>query len=180
VGMTLLRIVILLGVLGAFVVGCSRTDPAEESQGLREDYARVRLHLMQKQRAEGELRRRRPDLVPIRLLALPPETKARFRLDLLDFDAGVPYRAETMAKADLAEGHFNILTGGVNVYTAEVCRFLQTRYGIVVVSVASCTDGDDIFKVMDAYNEVVEDELPRKFGKNLDDMLREAEAYRED
>ena len=113
------------------------------------------------------------ECVPVRLLQLSPEFKARLHLHLLDFRQPPPHHAEQMARADVDSGDLNILTGGMNIYNKSLRAFLRSEYQIVVMDIADCDDGKAIFRLIDCYNAIVKAEITKRTGKHYEDILRE-------
>ena len=105
------------------------------------------------------------------ILNLPGEWKQRLSLGLLDLSNTKDFDAAKMAEADVVKGKLNILTGGLNRYTKEVRHLLQEKYDIVVMDMASCTDGAAIFRFMDAYNSVSKKAIEKKYGKDFFDKV---------
>ena len=93
---------------------------------------------------------------------------ARCHLELLDWDRP-DFGARQIATADLADGHLNILMGGLNIfqYNPELTRRLAQEFGIRVCQIATCTDGERSFQFIDDYNAVSESGIDRRFGLDL-------------
>ena len=96
---------------------------------------------------------------------------------MLDFsgDAEGGFNAADMARADIAAGHYNILTGGMNRWRGEPTKAMKAKYGVIVMDIAGCTDGKAIFAIMDAYNDVSKPAIKAKYGQSvIDDVFEEA------
>lgn len=184
-------------LLSAVLCGCESSGSDERYEALRKEFDSLKREheSLQKENAafieeyaksvadyhtRREKERRNPRQVPIVFLGLGPKSKARLRLHLLDFSKPCPYDAGVMATADVALGDVNILTGGLNLYSARARRYLSENYGVQVMAIASCTDGDELFKVMDAYNAVSKKAIAAMAGKTYTDVLKDAGALGKD
>ncbi|MAE61540.1 MAG: hypothetical protein CMJ49_09315 [Planctomycetaceae bacterium] len=163
--------------LSLLVGGCGGAKLADEDRQLEEAFHQLLRRLHEIEHAQAVQQQERPDLVPVRLLALSPDAKSRMHLQLLDFSGPSPFGAEKMALADLEAGHRNLLTGGLNLYSDEVRDFLRDEYHIQVYDIAFCTDGTAIFDFIHRYNEPVETAIERDTGKSYRDILVEAGAF---
>ena len=193
----------VLSVLGS---GCANAKLNQQNARLREDYAElmrtnielrkdyaelVRTNDIELRKALDEMdtawtewRHSRDELavrlseeVPMVLLALSPETKARLHLHLLSVRRDGTHDVGKMAEADLAAGHVNIFTGGYSIFRPKEHQYLRTKYGMWILNVGSCTSGKAVSDMMSDYNSVVAKGLLKKFGKTLDEIFREAGAH---
>ena len=106
------------------------------------------------------------------LFELAPKWKQRLRLDLLDFSAK-DMNVGVMAEADVAEGHINILTGGVTRIWGNRADVLREEHGIWVMHIAGPDDGRAVFRLIQGYNAISKAAIRKKHGKNfLDNVFK--------
>ncbi|MFO1492205.1 MAG: hypothetical protein U1F77_14990 [Kiritimatiellia bacterium] len=163
-------------LLTAVFSGCRTAGPDDDPRALREYADRVTEAMIKMEEAQMKRDVEHVESVPVRLLQLSPEFKARLHLHLLDFRQPPPHHAEQMARADIESGHLNILTGGMNIYHKRLRAFLQSEYQIEVMNIADCDDGEAIFRLIDCYNAIVQAEVTKRTGKPYEDILREYTA----
>jgi len=109
------------------------------------------------------------------LKGLPESIRSKLALDRMDFSVNPPTGAADMAKADLANGHVFIFTGGMNIYHHEGAKeHLLEHYQITVLDIADCTAGEYVFNFMDQYNGPVEAWLEQRYGRPYDEIVDEA------
>jgi hypothetical protein len=106
---------------------------------------------------------------------LSEATRDKLALDQMDFSVYPPTGAEKMARADLANGHIFIFTGGLNIYLRDGLKeYLQEQYQITVLDIADCEGGQYVFDFMDQYNAPVEAWLEQRHGCTHREMIDEA------
>ena len=171
-------VVVLLLILG-MLSGCTEKGPTakdRELKELRRLYQEAYTRLLElEEKSKERILVKRPETCMIRLLGLPPEWKERLHLHLLKFaDEGVS-SVDAMARADVKKGNYNILTGGLNVWHGQPTKTLRKEHGIIVMEIATCTDGRVIFDMMGAYNAVSIPAIKRKFGERVIEEALKAE-----
>jgi hypothetical protein len=109
------------------------------------------------------------------LKGLPESIRSRLSLDKMDFSVNPPTGAGDMARADLANGHVFIFTGGMNIYHYYdgAKEHLLEHYEITVLDIADCTAGEYVFSFMDQYNEPVEAWIEQRHGRPYDEIVDE-------
>ena len=106
------------------------------------------------------------------LFDLPPKWKQRLRMDLLDFGAR-GMNASVMAEADVAEGHVNILAGGVTNLWSSRADELRKEHNIWVMHIAGPNDGLAVFRLIQGYNVISKAAIAKKHGKDfLDNVFK--------
>ena len=130
---------------------------------------------------ENQARKLKAELVDARdasacmriLFELPAEWKRRLRTDLLDFSSESDLNAGVMAEADIADGHLNILEGGLSTIWGKRAKVLREKYNIWVMHVAGEDDGKTVFKLINSYNTVSKAAIRAKYGQSfLDNVFK--------
>jgi hypothetical protein len=79
-----------------------------------------------------------------------------------------PTRGRLTAQFELKRGHYIYLTFGLEPpERREIARLLQERYGVELRTVAGDIVSKDLVAYVDAYNEVMDAAINRRFGHNV-------------
>ena len=173
---------VAIGSACLWACGCATSTKDEEIASLRKTIALAarRSETISKVNHELQLaaRERLETIMFCQcLLALAPEHRDRLHLHRLKLLGEKPWGADEMARADLAAGHLNILTGGLNIYRNGLKEIIRDDYGVTVIEVATCTTGRQAFEVIDAYNAVTKKVVEGRHGKDwLEKARRKAAA----
>ena len=177
----------LAGTLAAAVLivavacgGCAQDNPqltakiAELERTTQDQEARIGGLENQARKLKAELVDARDTATCMRILfELPSEWKQRLRTDLLDFSSETDLNAGVMAEADVADGHLNILEGGLSTIWGKRAKVLREKYNIWVMHVAGEDDGETVFKLINSYNAVSKAAIRAKYGQSfLDNVFK--------
>jgi len=143
-----------------------------ENQQLRDEVSDLKRELQRIRDKQAEQKKEGMVICMRILFELAPKWKQRLRLDLLDFSAK-DMNAGVMAEADLAEGHVNILTGGVTRIWGDRADVLREKHGIWVMHIAGPDDGRAVFRLIQGYNAVSRAAIRKKHGGDfLDNVFK--------
>ena len=175
-------LIALSAVIGAALGGCGGQGEPLKARIAKLEEANLALRgevadLDRKVAAlQGNLRREKDVGICMRILfQLPAKWKQRLRLDLLDFSAG-DMNAGVMAEADVAEGRFNVLTGGLTSIWGKRAEVLQEKHDIWVMHIAGPNDGEAVFRLIKRYDAISRAAIDKKHGKGfLDNVFKRKE-----
>jgi len=167
--------VVLVAVVLSGVVGCAGGDPQltarvatlqTENQELRDKVTDLERQLQRIRDDQAEAKAEGLVTCMRILFELSPQWKQRLRLDLLDFTVK-DMNVRVMAEADVAEGHLNVLTGGVTRIWGERADMLRQKHDIWVMHMAGPDDGRAVFRLIQGYNAVSKAAIRKKYGTDF-------------
>jgi len=173
--------VVLIAAVAVACGGCAQDNSqltakvAELERTTRDQEARIDGLEAQAKKLDAELAYARDVANCMQILfELRDDWKQRLpNMELLDFSSETDLNAGVMAQEDIADGHLNILEGGLSTIWGERAKVLREKYNIWVMHIAGEDDGETIFKLIRGYNTVSKAAIKAKYGQAfLDNVFK--------